>query len=946
MKSILKKTVPVIFSFILPAVVLLMALTACLNPFAINEDEQGGFGKGAFTIIIGNSNTNAGNSRAVGYPPTSDDDFANLKYVVYFKSLEDRSVQSFQASGKREFRGYIKKGEYTVTMKIFDLSESEKLFARGVAEFNPVEITDGENSIHIIAFDVNRPEPPVITEQPRGAAYNVGAEAEALTVAVDKPGDGGNLSFQWYWKEDNYNFGGEPIPGATSASYTPTGTNTGPLYYYVVVTNSVSGKLSSTPIPSRPARVFVGDFAEPPEITTQPKNTAVTIGREVTLTVDARVNDGGALSFQWCSMKTAEGEYSLIRGATSRKYTPPTDTEGTFYYFCIVTNFNAKIPEEEGKVATTWSNTVKVEVSVLVNAAEPTITIEPQGGVYNQYTAILTIDAVVTDGGVLSYQWYKALQSGVEGTALTSPADINAGSKENLFKPNTSDGGDYYYYCVVTNTINDNGDSGNKTNTAKSETVTITINDGSSAHPFSVRNVTDLRRVGKPVADTAYVNWSLDKCYRQTTIIDLTNAGDWTPIGSQASPFTGSYDGGGFTINNLKIDSSNAQYQGLFGYISGAEAIVQNVGLENCNIKAKDHVGGVAGTNDGTVKDCFVMGSVSGEDCVGGVVGMNSGLVVNGLTGTDAIVINCYVTGTVTGGRNAGGVVGVNSGDSGIPGVTGTATIENCHTTSEVSGTQYISGVVGSNRKGTVINCYSTGEVSGNSYVGGVVGENLGNSMVINCYATGKVSGNSTFSGNGSFVGGLVGYSLNSTVENCYATGDVFGFGETVGGVVGFLGGNTVSQVKNCYATGNISGNTGAGSVGVGGVVGRVQTNPEGGSTVVIQNCVALNQKITTKNTNSARRVVSSSGGTLINNYGRDNMTQFITSNSSTSTNWSNKGLDNGDGKDISSTEWSNASWWLNEDNWSKADGGSAWDFETVWEWNSSTNLPILRMPN
>jgi hypothetical protein len=722
MKSFFKRTVPVVFSFIVPAAALLMTLTACLNPFALNEEQ--GSGKGAFTIILGNNNANAANSRAVSYPLTNEDDLANLKFVVKFTPLKGGKVQTFQAAGNRQFKGYIDKGNYKVTMDIFDLSSGEKIYARGVAEFNPVEITDGDNSIHILAYDAKRPEPPVITEQPKSAAYHVGADAEAMTVTVDSPGDDGTLSYQWYSNNDDYNSGGAEISGAILRSFTPPTEKEGTTYYYVIITNTGEGNPNFTQITSRPVRVYVGNNAEPPEITIQPYNSTATIDEEVTLTVKAKVNDGGDLSFQWYS-KEADNDNAvsaLIPGATSDSYNPPTNETGTFYYYCIVTNYNEKALGN--KSAETKSRTATVTVSTHVNAAEPTIKIHPQDAVYNQFAAatLLIVNAEVTDSGQLSYQWYKYTEN--NSTNIT----IVANATSSYFTPPTETGGIIYYYCEVTNTIPNNEDGGNKTATAKSNAAKITINDGSIPDlAFWVHTETDLRHVGRKEDEGIYSNWSLDKHYKQTANIVLPDGQDWEPIGLM-KPFTGSYDGDGHTISNLFFTDYGRdmdETMGLFGTNSG---ILENIGLVNCKIYTNlSYVGGVAGLNQGTVKNCYVTGEINSENAnIGGVVGSNGGTVQN-----------CFATCNVLGAYNVGGVVG------------------------------YI-------LEGKVINCYATGNVFGyTNLIGGVVGGAF-YSEIINCYATGIVSGE-----NIQLVGSVVG-AFTGTLQNCVAlspsiegTGDV-----------------------------------------------------------------------------------------------------------------------------------------------------------------------------
>ena len=98
-----------------------------------------------------------------------------------------------------------------------------------------------------------------------------------------------------------------------------------------------------------------------------------------------------------------------------------------------------------------------------------------------------------------------------------------------------------------------------------------------------------------------------------------------------------------------------------------------------------------------------------------------------------------------------------------------------------VTGRSCVGGLVGNNSAGAITSSYSTGDVSGNGYyVGGLVGYNRG--TITACYSTGTVSG-------GDAVGGLVGRSgtwlwPGGRVTACYSTGAVTG-GEDVGGLVG-----------------------------------------------------------------------------------------------------------------------------------------------------------------
>jgi len=57
------------------------------------------------------------------------------------------------------------------------------------------------------------------------------------------------------------------------------------------------------------------------------------------LTVEATTTDDGSITYQWYKSQTdTNGGGTLIDGATEASYTPPTDTEGTLYYYVVATN--------------------------------------------------------------------------------------------------------------------------------------------------------------------------------------------------------------------------------------------------------------------------------------------------------------------------------------------------------------------------------------------------------------------------------------------------------------------------------------------------------------------------------------------------------------------------------------------------------------------------------
>jgi hypothetical protein len=114
-------------------------------------------------------------------------------------------------------------------------------------------------------------------------------------------------------------------------------------------------------------------------------------------------------------------------------------------------------------------------------------------------------------------------------------------------------------------------------------------------------------------------------------------------------------------------------------------------------------VGGLVGSNYGTVSISYSTGSVTGNYYVGGLGGWNEGTVSIS-----------YSTGSVAGSFSIGGLVGINGWDG---------TVSNSYSSGNMTGNEYVGGLVGVNF-GTASNSYSSGNVTGNEYVGGLVGVN------------------------------------------------------------------------------------------------------------------------------------------------------------------------------------------------------------------------------
>ena len=309
---------------------------------------------------------------------------------------------------------------------------------------------------------------------------------------------------------------------------------------------------------------------------------------------------------------------------------------------------------------------------------------------------------------------------------------------------------------------------------------------------YTVTTADGLKNVAKLVNEEGKtdINITLDT--------DLTLTGEWTPIGTESQPYTGTFNGKDKTITGLTVNQEGTNYVGLIGYL-GSGGKVQNVVLEGVQITSDNssgYAGGVAGDSWGTIENCSVSGSVSGTTFAGGVVGSQWGGSITG----------CNSSATVKGVIFAGGIAGETNSGASLTGcyATGDVTVENDGTNNSHAG-----GVVGYNGGGTLTACYATGSVTGSGsgtiYVGGVTGSNnLG--ILTACYhAKGDVSGPTGTTGGvagRNFKGSMSGGGI---ITACYwgGNGQEQGIGEDqvgTGGTTQVTDGNWQNAVTQMNA--------------------------------------------------------------------------------------------------------------------------------------------------
>ena len=248
-----------------------------------------------------------------------------------------------------------------------------------------------------------------------------------------------------------------------------------------------------------------------------------------------------------------------------------------------------------------------------------------------------------------------------------------------------------------------------------------------------------------------------------TAEIDL-NGFDWTPIGSSAKKFSGSFDGAGHTIKNLTIDYQTAKsgerlYLGLFGYAEGTKD--NRAAIKNLTVQGSVNAGSEFSVYSGNVA---------------GVVACGSYVDVSGVISRVNVTVDAKV----------GSACGV----GGLAGVLINSTATNCGSEGNVSGVKNLGGLCYEFYAGTMTGCYNTGAVSGSgTCVGGIMGY-AKQAAIKDVYNTGAVSTTKNL------VGGLVGEMEKSSLTNGYSTGKITvseSGGSSVGAAVGWA--DTLSNV-------------------------------------------------------------------------------------------------------------------------------------------------------
>ena len=264
---------------------------------------------------------------------------------------------------------------------------------------------------------------------------------------------------------------------------------------------------------------------------------------------------------------------------------------------------------------------------------------------------------------------------------------------------------------------------------------------------YYVKTASGLMTLAKKCSLDSY---SKDISVQLMNDIDLTGT-DFSPI----SIFNGEFDGNGYTISGLELTYSGS-HVGLFRYI-GSEGYVHDLNVRGTVTPSgtAEYVGGIVGTNIGTVSNCSFYGSVDGKSNVGGIAGSNE---------TGGVISDCRSDGTVVCEHYTGGVVGLNMGT-----VRGSTNYCAVNTTGE--------DIDQTLEDYNLSDLNSVENVDTYTDTGGVAGFSSG--VVMNCTNYGTIG----YIHVGYNVGGIIGRQ-SGYVYGCVNNGDVMGRKE-VGGIVG-----------------------------------------------------------------------------------------------------------------------------------------------------------------
>lgn len=296
---------------------------------------------------------------------------------------------------------------------------------------------------------------------------------------------------------------------------------------------------------------------------------------------------------------------------------------------------------------------------------------------------------------------------------------------------------------------------------------------GSQTDPYLIQTKADLIKLSEVTSKIR--QFYNDTYFLQTADIDLEHDEAFTGLctgDDKTDKFQGHYDGGGHTIDNMKLHfvkwskeptgssygtlADNNIYKGFIGVLA-KQGSVSNLTIgAGSDLQFTGYAGAFVGYCYGKVTNCKNYAKIINyTSTTGGIVG-------NSLAGSE--IVGCFNAGEVLGGTtNVGGIVGTAAG-----------LIENCQNVgwvetkklSDRAPGRVVGGIAGNANSTTIINVVNAGHVQ--SYIesaGGIVGQQTSTDNII----SGAVNYGTVFSVKGTKTGAIFGdYKTNGKVENVY----------------------------------------------------------------------------------------------------------------------------------------------------------------------------------
>ncbi len=301
------------------------------------------------------------------------------------------------------------------------------------------------------------------------------------------------------------------------------------------------------------------------------------------------------------------------------------------------------------------------------------------------------------------------------------------------------------------------------------------------------------------------------------------NAG-FAPIGTESTPFSGTFDGNGNTLSGISLDCDNAAVfaftdsaviknlavSGSFfaeNYAGAVVAYAENTIIDGCTgsaiVYADSFSGGIAGfIESGKISNCKTTASaMTGgyEEYCGGIAGKSGADItgctnnaytygkknVGGIAGesTAAITLSTNTAAVSASGENLGGIAGITRGTVTLSKNSGAVSAYFNAPLSKVG------GIAGVGYEAEISSCHNAGSVTATeSFAGGIAGY-LTAGSITDCLSSATVSAGTDF------AGGIFGYALRTVVDGCIFTSSASAYNNSAAGI----GGLAQCTTTDCY---------------------------------------------------------------------------------------------------------------------------------------------------